>query len=148
MKKLLLLTLIFGTSGAFAQNVEDPNCGIYVHLQYLHLYGKLVQKLESQGFHLVENREVANYLIENGKCKESGCALTEAYMIRGNSESTGEIIEIRGWDYKQFLFSRAIVANKITKKLIEVVPTCETAKTMSRLYIDIEQTQSIPVPQP
>jgi len=138
---LLLIGFLLGISRANAQTVADPACSVYVHLQFPHLYGEIVQKLEDQGFHLVQNKEDAVFSVGNAECAESGCALTEAYMFRKDSEYSQEIIEVRGWDYIQLLFSRAIVANRITKKLVEALPTCELAKTMDRLYIDTEQVQ-------
>ena len=129
----LLLTIGLFSHSAMAKVI---GCGVYVDLQYDKYLPQLTQKLVDKGFNVVAQRSSAHFLAFNEPCAESGCAITWAVLAK-NTEGTPFVLELRGYDYLRAFGSRRKLADRLTLKMIDVLPTCEEAKDMRTLGIDI-----------
>ena len=130
----LLLTLGLFSHSAMAKEIS---CGVYVDLQFDKYLPQLIQRLTDQGFKVV-NKSSARFLASNYQSAENESAVTWATLGK-NAEGKPLVLEVRGYDYLRALGTRRRLANRLTLKLIDVLPTCEEAKVMLPLEVDLNQ---------
>lgn len=131
---LFLLNLV--VVSAQAANYPQSGCKVYIDLRYGKYQGNLANKLVSQGFDLVAESNGADFFAMNWRSPESEDAYTVAELKRSDNFS---VVQVFGYDTVQFLLSRRHLANRLTSKLIDVIPTCEEAKTMAHVEYEIKQ---------